>query len=124
MSVQVTNAGPDPDTLHVLPSAWFRNTWSWDFDAPKPELAATGPASVGVRHPFLGELELLGRAAPGGAAPTLLFCENETNDRRLYGVTASPHTPRTGSTTTSCRGRPRSTPSCGGPSAPFGTRSP
>ena len=34
MSVQVTNAGPEPDTLHVLPSAWFRNTWSWDYDAP------------------------------------------------------------------------------------------
>ncbi len=96
MSVQVTNAGPDPDTLHVLPSAWFRNTWSWDYDAPKPELAATGPAAVGVRHPFLGELELIGRAGPGGAAPTLLFCENETNDHRLYGVTASPDYPKDG----------------------------
>ena len=28
MSIQVTNAGPDIDTLHVLPTAWFRNTWS------------------------------------------------------------------------------------------------
>ena len=36
MSVQVTNAGPDPDTLHVLPTAWFRNTWSWDVDSPRP----------------------------------------------------------------------------------------
>jgi hypothetical protein len=96
MSVQVTNAGPEPDTLHVLPSAWFRNTWSWDFDAPKPELSASGPASVGIRHPFLGELELIGRAAPGGAAPTLLFCENETNERRLYGVTAGPAYPKDG----------------------------
>ena len=43
MSVQVTNMGPEAETLHVLPSAWFRNTWSWDFDAPKPELAASGP---------------------------------------------------------------------------------
>ena len=96
MSVQVTNEGPEADTLHVLPSAWFRNTWSWDFDAPKPELAANGPASVGIRHPFLGELELIGRAAPGGTAPTLLFCENETNDHRLYNVTASPAYPKDG----------------------------
>ncbi len=65
MSVQVTNAGPEPDTLHVLPTAWFRNTWSWDYDAPKPELAATGPAAVGIHHPFLGELELIGGAGPG-----------------------------------------------------------
>ena len=38
MTVRVTNAGPDTDTLHVLPTAWFRNTWSWDADAPKPVL--------------------------------------------------------------------------------------
>jgi hypothetical protein len=31
MTIRVTNAGPDPDTVHVLPTAWFRNTWSWDF---------------------------------------------------------------------------------------------
>ena len=40
MSVQVTNAGPDADTLHVLPTAWFRNTWSWDVDSPRPGLEA------------------------------------------------------------------------------------
>ncbi len=96
MSVQITNAGPDVAALHVLPSAWFRNTWSWDFDAPKPEMEANGPSSVSVRHPFLGELELVGAPAPGGAAPTLLFCENETNDHRLYGVTASPTYPKDG----------------------------
>jgi hypothetical protein len=96
MSVQVTNAGPDAETLHVLPSAWFRNTWSWDFDAPKPEMAASGSSTVSVRHPFLGDLELLGAPAPGGAVPTLLFCENETNEHRLYGVTASPTYPKDG----------------------------
>ena len=44
MVVSVTNAGPDTDTLHVLPTAWFRNTWSWDIGAVKPEMAATGTA--------------------------------------------------------------------------------
>ena len=94
MSVQVTNMGPEAETLQVLPSAWFRNTWSWDFHAPKPELSASGPASVDIRHPFLGELELAGASAPGGAPPKLLFCENETNYHRLYGVTASPIYPQ------------------------------
>ncbi len=88
--------GPEADTLHVLPTAWFRNTWSWDYDAPKPELSANGPASVSIRHPFLGDLELIGRAATSGAAPELLFCENETNDRRLYGITAGPDYPKDG----------------------------
>ena len=42
MSIQVTNAGPEADTLHVLPTAWFRNTWSWELNEPKPVLAASG----------------------------------------------------------------------------------
>ncbi|HUD77267.1 MAG TPA: hypothetical protein VMR00_05405, partial [Streptosporangiaceae bacterium] len=91
MDVRVTNAGPDAETLHVLPTAWFRNTWSWDVGAPKPGLEAAGPAAVRVGHPFLGELELLAADGPGGTTPTLLFCENETNLARLYQ--AAPGTP-------------------------------
>ena len=96
MSIQVTNAGPDAEQLHVLPTAWFRNTWSWDFNAPKPELAASGPAAVGIGHPFLGELELLGGPGPDGTEPTLLFCDNETNHGRLYGLSSSPPYPKDG----------------------------
>ena len=86
MSVQVTNAGPEADTLHVLPTAWFRNTWSWDEAESRPALRASGDRSVIIDHPFLGSLELIAAAAPGGADPQLLFCENETNDARLYGA--------------------------------------
>ena len=43
MEISVTNAGPETSTLHVLPHLWFRNTWSWDVDAERPTLAATGP---------------------------------------------------------------------------------
>ncbi len=96
MSVRVTNAGPQRDILHVLPTAWFRNTWSWDVDAPKPELAATGPASIDIRHPFLGDLELLGGEGPESSPPSLLFCENETNDARLYGGQLSCAYPKDG----------------------------
>src|SRR5262249_41797832 len=91
MRISVTNAGPDTDTLHVLPTAWFRNTWSWELDATRPGMAATGDTSVGIEHPWLGQLELLADAGPDGRAPTALFCENETNVERLYG--AAPVTP-------------------------------
>ena len=91
MAISVTNAGPDADTLHVLPTAWFRNTWSWDVDAPKPAMASTGDTSVGIEHPFAGQLELIAGSGPDGVAPTALFCENETNLKRLYGV--APITP-------------------------------
>jgi hypothetical protein len=104
ISVQVTNAGPEEATLHVLPTAWFRNTWSWEEDAPRPRLRGRTGGSVAVEHPFLGDLELLASSGPDGAAPTALFCENETNNRHLYGVPGPTPTPRTGSTTTSSGG--------------------
>ena len=91
MRVRVTNAGPDSDTLHVLPTCWFRNTWSWDADAQRPGMAATGDSSVAIEHPLRGRLELLADAGRDGAAPTVLFCENETNTRRLFG--SDPVTP-------------------------------
>jgi hypothetical protein len=85
LRIRVTNAGPDEETLHVLPQAWFRNTWSWDHRQPKPELVAAGPTTVDIGHPFLGPLQLLAGAGPDGTMPTALFCENETNTARLYG---------------------------------------
>jgi hypothetical protein len=86
MAIWVTNAGLDADTLHVLPTAWFRNTWAWEFGAPKPAMSASDGTSVGIDHPFCGRLELLADSGPDGAAPAVLFCENETNTKRLYGV--------------------------------------
>jgi hypothetical protein len=91
MAIQVTNAGPEAATLHVLPTAWFRNTWSWDIGTPKPLLSAAGDGAVSIRHPFGSELQLLAGAGPDGAAPVPLFCENETNVARLFN--AAPATP-------------------------------
>ena len=96
MKISVTNAGPDADTLHVLPTCWFRNTWSWEANAPKPAMAATGDTSVGIEHPGLGSLELMADAGPDGATPGLLFCENETNLKRLYGAEAITAYPKDG----------------------------
>jgi hypothetical protein len=95
MAVTVTNAGPEADVLHVLPTAWFRNTWSWGADADKPVLRATGDA-VRVEHPFLGRLELLAASGPDGATPVRLFCENETNIGRLFGAVPTTPYPKDG----------------------------
>ena len=90
LTIRVTNQGPEPDTLHVLPTAWYRNTWSWDIDGEKPELTAAGGV-VQTEHPFLGALELHADAGPDGNAPSLLFCDNETNDERIFGTPGPPY---------------------------------
>jgi hypothetical protein len=91
MRIGVRNAGPDPAELHVLPTLWFRNRWSWEAGVARPIIRATAETgNVGA----IAEEELLGRwrftagADPAGKPPPLLFCENETNARYLYGVTA------------------------------------
>ena len=86
MTILVTNAGPDTELLHVLPTLWYRNTWSWDTGRTPPTLAATDTGTISVDHPFLGMLELLAGPDPRGAQPDLLFCDNDTNLARLYGV--------------------------------------
>jgi hypothetical protein len=91
IAISVSNAGPDQVTLHVLPTTWFRNTWSWDEGAQRPSLAAAGEGSVAIDHPFLGALELSAAPGPDGTVPAMLFCENETNTARLFG--AEPVTP-------------------------------
>ena len=96
MRITVTNAGPDADTVHVLPTAWFRNTWSWDLGAPKPVMEAAGEASVSVEHPYLGALELLAGDGPDGSRPVPLFCENETNTVRLFGAEPTTQYPKDG----------------------------
>jgi hypothetical protein len=104
--VTATNAGPEADTLHLLPTAWFRNTWSWEAGEPKPGIRLAGDGAVDIDHPFLGSLELVADtpdlAGPGsagyggGAAPTALFCENETNNRRLFNSAVVTDYPKDG----------------------------
>jgi hypothetical protein len=99
MTVEVTNAGPDRAELHVLPTAWFRNTWSWDepaAGAARPQFSATGPSRVTLTHPLTGEMELLAGPGQGDAAPVTLCCENETNTVRLFGAPALTPYPKDG----------------------------
>ena len=84
MRIQVVNRGPDPAPLTVLPTIWFRNTWSWGLDVRRPRMRkgeSTSAVSVlEFDHEHYGPRRLL---CEGG--PDLLFTENETNTRRLYG---------------------------------------
>jgi hypothetical protein len=89
--ITVANRGPEPAALHVLPTLWFRNTWSWGRSGEgywrKPRLSREGEGTVVAEHESLGRYRLDAAAGPDGAAPTLLFTENETNAARLFGAT-------------------------------------
>lgn len=81
------NAGPAVETLHVLPTLWFRNTWNTSPES-KPEITLEGDALVATND--------MGHAATliGEGHPTSLFCDNETNRLRLDGTDESPDHPK------------------------------
>ncbi len=90
IQISVTNRGNEERTLHLLPTLWFRNTWSWDTNSKKPYLKvikSDGDISfIEANHPTLGNRWLYCEPPH-----ELLFTENETNCERLFGVSnASP----------------------------------
>src|SRR5678815_5274767 len=83
VQISIHNRGPDAAEIHILPTLWFRNTWSWGDDLPRPLLERV-PGNSSIVHavePVLGE-----RYFHCDGQPTLLFTENETNTQRLVGV--------------------------------------
>ena len=88
--ITVSNRGPEPATVRLLPTIWFRNTWTWqcphEGSAKKPRIAADKDNRLSLEHETLGKfLFELGPDA-NGASPELLFTDNETNFTRLYGA--------------------------------------
>lgn len=81
MQVTVSNRGPEEATLHVLPQLWFRNTWTWKAGSPRPDMSVTSEGHIEARHAQLGTYFFHSEGEPG-----LLFCNNETNVQRLFGV--------------------------------------
>jgi mannosylglycerate hydrolase MGH1-like protein len=83
--VEVCNRGPRKAELNLLPTLWFRNTWSWGGDSLRPSLraeaAGSGLHAVRAEHPEEGSFWLY-----CGDRPELLFTENETNAERLFGA--------------------------------------
>jgi len=94
--VTVHNRSSQEAALHVLPTLWFRNTWSWPDGEARPTLAhVSGLASahpvVRAEHHRLGVFYLY--AEPGA---DLLFCENETNTARVFGAEPATRFPKDG----------------------------
>ena len=85
IQITICNRGPEPATLHVLPTLWFRNTWSWGQEATRPGLYVENRTESGsvitATHPDLGLRFLYAQGAP-----ELLFTENETNTERLFNT--------------------------------------
>jgi hypothetical protein len=82
--VTVTNRGPDPASLHVLPQLFARNIWSWWPIPERPQLSGHNDGSVTAFHPSLPAM-----CFTCDGAGELLFCENDTNPRRLFGMNAT-----------------------------------
>ncbi len=85
----VANRGPDAAPLDLLPTLWFRNTWSWgrrgEGYSERPSIERVSATAVLASHPTFGEYRL-DLEPDGRKAPALLFTENETNVARLYGA--------------------------------------
>src|SRR5579872_2306968 len=79
--ITVTNRGPEAATLHVLPQLWARNIWSWAPCDERPQFDGHSDGSVTTFHPALPAM----RFTCEGAGE-LLFCENDTNPRHLFGI--------------------------------------
>ncbi len=79
MQITVFNRGPRDAPLTVLPTAWFRNTWAWGYDPYKPHFQQDG-TRVELHHEELGGKRYLYIDQPA----EWLFCDNETNNRRLF----------------------------------------
>lgn len=83
--ISIVNRGPGVAELHLLPTLWFRNTWSWGYSEPRPSLRRVReqepPAIIEVDHHYYGRRWLYCEGFP-----ELLFTENETNTQQLYGI--------------------------------------
>jgi hypothetical protein len=87
--ITVANRGPEQATIHLLPTLWFRNTWSWGRESEgysdRPRLRR-GDAAITAEHSVLGEYELRAEGLDQPGSPALLFTENESNAGRLFGA--------------------------------------
>ncbi len=88
--ITICNRGPDAAPLHVLPTIWFRNTWSWPGGGSKPLLRSMEGAEHGVILAHHGDPAFQESARDHflrcSGRPALLFTENETNNRRIFDI--------------------------------------
>ena len=78
--ITAINRGPERAKLHLLPTVWFRNTWSWGYGNPRPEACREDSSTIALKYPDFGDYRLWFEQPAA-----MLFTENETNTERLYG---------------------------------------
>jgi len=87
--ITVANRGLEAARVHVLPTLWARNTWTWRSRAEgawgKPTLALGRDGAIHADHSSLGRYRLDFASVPGSSVPEVLFTDNETNTKRLFG---------------------------------------
>ncbi len=81
ITVRVANRGPEAASIHLLPTLWFRNTWSWKEGGHKPSMELDPAGAVHASKSGVGDYYLY-----SGDGGTPLFTENETNNERLWGA--------------------------------------
>jgi len=81
INITVCNRSGQEASLHILPTIWFRNTWIWGYDPYKPEMSALDPRTIKIEHAAHGNYFFY-----CADQAELLFTENESNNRKLYGV--------------------------------------
>ena len=99
--IRIRNAGPETATLDVLPTLWWRNRWTWDEGAARPDIVAAtaerADEALAIAKDETGaSWRLMAGPDPDGHAPDLLFCENETNLPLLFGGKAGKPYPKDG----------------------------
>ena len=104
LRVDVHNLGPEPAGLHLLPTLWFRNTWSWGLDDRRPRIGREGRL-LRAEHWDLGH-----RWLAWDGDPELLFCENETNFEKCFGAPGPTRFPKDGINDHVVAGRPSVSP--------------
>jgi len=91
MRVRATNRGPDAAPVVIAPQAWFRNTWSWEPGQRRPQAHVRPDGGVDLDHPELGAFVL-----HADEPDRLAFCDNDTNEARLFGAAPSGGYPKDG----------------------------
>lgn len=79
IKITIHNRSNEAASLHVLPTVWFRNTWCWGRHDYKPALYKSGEQAISITHEKLAVSTLYFEGEG-----RMLFCDNETNNRRLY----------------------------------------
>ncbi|MEU7876032.1 glucosidase [Dactylosporangium sp. NPDC049140] len=108
IQVRITNVGPDAAPLHVLPTLWYRNTWSWGPDGERPRLTSDRRAISA------GSMVL-----QADGQPQQLYCDNDTNAERLFGAGPAVPYPKDGINDHVLHGAPTVNPAGEGTKAAF-----